>query len=83
MLYNSTILVFSKSSTLTSNNLAILTKVGKSGWELFVHHFETVDGFTFNCSLNHLFVCFFSAKTTFNRFVSVSMSIKFVIRSRI
>ncbi len=54
-------------------------RADKSGCELFVHHFETVDGLTFNCSHSHLFVLFFSANTTFRRFMSVSFSMNFVI----
>ena len=34
--------LFTKSSKSTSNRRDILTKVSRSGCELFVHHFETV-----------------------------------------
>lgn len=35
------------------------------GCDVLVHHFETVEGFTFNCSANHLLVFFF-IKITLN-----------------
>ena len=58
------------SFTSTSNNSATFFKVGKSGCELFVHHFETVAGFLPSSFASQLFVLFFSARTTFNLFIS-------------
>ena len=54
----------------TSSKSEILSKLLRSGCDELVHHFETVDGFTPNCSANHLLVRFFSTKTTFMRFIS-------------
>lgn len=53
---------------LTSNIFEISTNVPKPGCAVFVHHLETVEGLTFNCSESHLFVFPFSTRTTFNRF---------------
>ena len=46
--------LLNSSSTLTSNSFEIFANVSMSGCEEFVHHFETVDGFTPNASDNHL-----------------------------
>lgn len=54
----------------TPSKSEILSKLLRSGCDELVHHFETVDGFTPNCSANHLLVRFFSTKTTFMRFIS-------------
>lgn len=39
--------------------------MGKSGWEVSVHHLETVTGSLLNCSASHLPVCPVSANTAF------------------
>ena len=54
----------------TPSKSEILSKLLRSGCDELVHHFETVDGFTPNCSANHLLVHFFSTKTTLMRFIS-------------
>lgn len=38
------------------NNLDMPIIVSKGGCDVLVHHFETVEGFTPNCSDNHLLV---------------------------
>ncbi len=38
-----------------------------------IHHFDTVPGSLPNCWANHLLVRFFSASTTFNLFISLSI----------
>ena len=43
--------------------------------KLLVHHFDTVAGSFPNCSANHLLVRFLSARTTFIRFISLSILI--------
>ena len=50
---------------LTSNIFEISTNVSKSGCAVFVHHLETVEGLTFNCSESHLFVFPFFNKNNF------------------
>ena len=54
----------------TPSKSEIFSKLLRSGCDEFVHHFDTVDGFTPNCSASHLLVRFFSTKTTFMRFIS-------------
>ena len=49
-------------------------RVSKGGCDVFVHHLETVDGLTSNCSESHLLVFFFSTSTIFNLFTSSIMS---------
>ena len=49
----------------TFNKLTIEFNVYKSGWEVFVHHLETVNGSLPNCSASHLPVCPVSANTAF------------------
>ena len=49
--------------------------VSNGGCDVFVHHFDTVEGFTFNSSANHLLVFFFSTSTNFKRFTSSIVSI--------
>ena len=61
----------SKSFTSTSKHSAILTSVSKFGCMVLVHHLDTVPGSFPICSANHLLVRFFSAKTTFKRFMSL------------
>ncbi len=51
-----------------SNSSEISFKVYKSGWEVLVHHLETVAGSLSNCSASHLPVCPVSANTAFIRF---------------
>ena len=58
------------SSKLTSKSLDILTKVSISGWEVLVHHFDTVEGVIPSCSDNHLLVFFFSTRSNFRRLIS-------------
>ena len=41
------------------NNLDMLIIVSNGGCDVLVHHFETVEGFTPNCSANHLLVSSF------------------------
>ena len=53
------------------NNLDILIMASNGGCDVLVHHLETVEGFTFNCSANHLLVFFFSTSTIFKRFKSI------------
>ena len=53
------------------NNLDILIMASNGGCDVLVHHLETVEGFTFNCSANHLLVFFFSTSTIFKRFISI------------
>lgn len=62
--------IFKSSFTSTSNSLAILIRLAKSGCDEFVHHFETVDGLIFNCSDSHLLVLFFSTNTIFSLLIS-------------
>ena len=62
--------IFKSSFTSTSSNLAILTRLAKSGCEELVHHFETVEGLIFNCSDSHLLVLFFSTNTIFSLLIS-------------
>ena len=50
----------SNSRILTSNFFEISINVSKSGCAVFVHHFDTVEGLTFNCSESHLLVLPFS-----------------------
>ena len=45
--------LLNSSSTLTFNSFEIFANVSISGCDEFVHHFETVDGFTPNASDNH------------------------------
>lgn len=71
--------IFKSSFTSTSNNLAILTRLAKSGCEELVHHFETVEGLIFNCSDSHLLVLFFSTNTTFSLFISFISTTNFYI----
>lgn len=47
------------------NNSAIVLIVYKSGWEVLVHHLETVTGSLPNCSASHLPVWPVSANTAF------------------
>lgn len=42
----------------TFNNFDILIIDSNGGCDVFVHHFDTVEGFTPNCSANHLLVLF-------------------------
>lgn len=60
---------FSNLRTSTPNKEAIDRNVYKSGCEVFVHHLETVVGFTFSCSASHLAFTFFSQRTTFMRLI--------------
>lgn len=55
----------SKSLMLMLISSAILERVYKSGWEVLVHHLETVTGSLPNCSASHLPVCPVSANTAF------------------
>ena len=55
----------------TSKHLAISTNVSKFGCSVLVHHFETVPGSLPSCSASYLLVRFFSASTTFSRFISL------------
>ena len=54
----------SKSFLFTPNKVAILSNVCKSGWEVFVHHFETVQVFLPSFSASHFPVFFFSTRTS-------------------
>lgn len=54
----------------TSNKSAIFSKLVMSGCDVFVHHFDTVDGLTPICSESHLLVRLFSTKTSLIRFTS-------------
>ncbi len=72
-----------KSFTSTSKRNAILSSVWRSGWDVFVHHFETVVTFLPSCSANHLLVLFFSAKTTLSRFKSFIVSNLYVLNANI
>ena len=54
----------------TSNKSAIFSKLVISGCDVFVHHFDTVDGLTPICSESHLLVRFFSTKTSLILFTS-------------
>ncbi len=38
------------------NNFDMLIIVSNGGCDVLVHHLETFEGFTFNCSANHLLV---------------------------
>lgn len=67
------------SFTFTSRHLAISIWFSRLGCELFVHHLETVAGSFLNCSASHLFVRFFSASTTFIRFMSFFPCYTFLI----
>ena len=55
----------------TFNNFDILIIDSNGGCDVFVHHFDTVEGFTPNCSANHLLVLFFSTSTIFKRLISI------------
>lgn len=57
-IYNFVVLI--SSCTSTSNKLATLTNVAKSGSETLVHHFLTVDGSLSNFSVSYLSVFFFN-----------------------
>ena len=52
------------------NRSVIFSTVAKSGCEEFVHHFDTVEGFTPNSSASHLLVCFFSTSINFKLLLS-------------
>lgn len=54
-----------KSRESTPSNTAISESVYKSGWEVLVHHLETVTGSLPSCSASHLPVWPVSAKTAF------------------
>ena len=60
----------SSSLISTSSKSAIFNRQATSGWEVLVHHLLTVDGFTPNCSANHLLVRFFSTRTNLILFTS-------------
>lgn len=55
----------------TFNNFDILIIDSNGGRNVLVHHFDTVKGFTPNCSANHLLVLFFSTSTIFKRLISI------------
>lgn len=57
-----------KSLTWTFKIEDISFNVYKSGWEVLVHHLETVTGPLPNCSASHFPVCPVSANTAFIRF---------------
>ena len=59
------LLLKSNKRTSVFNISAIFCKVYKSGWEVLVHHFETVTGSLPNCSASHLPVYPVSANTAF------------------
>ena len=56
---NQTFVEFNKSFMSTLRMLAILIRVAKSGCDVLVHHFDTVEGVIPSCSDNHLLVFFF------------------------
>ena len=56
--------ILNSSFISTSRSSAILTNVSIGGWLALVHHLLTVVGAHSNCSDNHLFVLFLSARTT-------------------
>ena len=56
--------ILNSSLISTSRISAILTNVSIGGWLELVHHLLTVVGAHSNCSDNHLFVLFLSARTT-------------------
>lgn len=56
--------ILNNSFISTSRSSAILTNVSIGGWLTLVHHLLTVVGAHSNCSDNHLFVLFLSARTT-------------------
>ena len=56
--------ILNSSFISTSRSSAIFTNVSIGGWLALVHHLLTVVGAHSNCSDNHLFVLFLSAKTT-------------------
>ena len=62
---------------------AILYRVSKPGCAALVHHFETVAGSFPSCSASHLLVFFFSAKTTFSLFKSLSIIPKIELYAKI
>lgn len=66
VLYSRTINFFISNSSKSE----IFKRQAKLGCEVLVRHFETVDGFTFSYSDNHLLVRFFSHKTIFSLFIS-------------
>lgn len=47
---------------------AILSSVGKVGWVMLLHHFDTVTGVTPSCPASHTPVLSFSTSTSFKRF---------------
>ena len=59
-----------RSVSSTSSSFEFLMYVSIGGWHALVHHLETVVGAQSNCSANHLFVFWFSAKTTLIRLFS-------------
>ena len=59
----------------TSSSLEILARVSMSGCDEFVHHLETVEGFTPNSSDSHLLVFFCSTNTNFKRLISCIFSV--------
>ena len=57
----------SKYFTSTSKSLAILPRVSKFGWTVFLHHLLTVQVDLPNCSASHFPVLSFSTRTNFSR----------------
>ena len=51
----------------TSSSSATRVNVYKSGWLVFVHHFDTVAGSLSSCSASHLLVRSVSASTAFTK----------------
>ena len=69
--YQSILSCLRRSVTSTSSSLAIFIRLPKSGWQVLVHHFDMVVLSFPSCSPSHLFVFFFSARTTFSLFNSL------------
>ena len=59
-----------------SNNSAILSIVGRVGWVILLHHFDTVTYDTPSCSASQVPVFFFSTRTSFRRFKSLCSMFK-------
>ncbi len=80
---NQTFVEFNKSFMSTLRMLAILIRVGKSGCDVLVHHFDTVEGVIPSCSDNHLLVFFFSTSNNFRRLISSIARFLIIISAKI
>lgn len=61
-----------RSFNSTSSAIKIFISISRGGWDVFVHHFETVVGVHPNCLESQRFDFFFSARITFKRLFAIS-----------